>query len=71
VSKIAVTSDEPCVHLLVPIRLVPQLVALLAAAANAGSKPCVETTVADEPIGPGVARALPSNVHQLPARKVG
>jgi hypothetical protein len=68
-TKIALTSNEPHVHIMVPVRFLPQLVAMIAAAANAGPQPCVETTA--EPVGPGVAKALPSNVRQLPARKVG
>jgi hypothetical protein len=66
-TKIALTSNEPHVHILVPVRFLPQLVAFLAAAANAGVAPCVETTA--EPVGPSVTKALPPNVRQLPARK--
>ena len=64
-THLALTTDEPAIGIIVPIRLLPQLVALLAAAADAGSpKPCVETTA--EEVGPGLVKA-PSNV--VPLRK--
>jgi hypothetical protein len=69
VTHLALTSDEPTVAIVVPVRFLPQLVAILAAAATPAAKPCVQTT--GEPAGPGVAEALPANVRQLPARKVG
>lgn len=66
-THLALTTDEPAIGIIVPIRLLPQLVALLAAAVTPASKPCVETT-ADEPTGPGIVKASPSNV--VPLRKV-
>jgi hypothetical protein len=65
-NKIAISSNEPVVGIIVPVRLLPQLVAILAAAADAGSKPCVETT--GEPSGPGIVNVRP---NVIPLRKVG
>lgn len=67
-TKVALISDEPAVAIVVPVRLLPQLMAFLAVAATPAEKPCVETTAEEEPAkGPGVARALPVNV--VPLRK--
>lgn len=71
-THLALTTDEPAIGIIVPMRLLPQLVALLAAAADAGScKPCVETTAADEaPTGPGIVKASPSNpANVVPLRR--
>jgi hypothetical protein len=71
VTHLALSTNEPVVTITVPVRLLPQLMAMFAVAATpASSKPCVETT-AEEAQSPGVAKALPDNVRQLPARKVG
>lgn len=68
-TRIAISSNEPVVAIVVPTRLLPQLVAFLAAAANAGSgEPCVETTAAEPtPSRPGLAKTLPP----APLRLVG
>lgn len=53
------STDEACIGIVIPVRLLPQLMALLAVAATpAAPKPCVETT-AVEPVRPGVAKVLP------------
>lgn len=69
-THLALTTTEPTVAILVPVRLLPQLVAVLAAAVDAGSsKPCVETTGEPAPESrPGLAKALPSNVIDLRRR---
>lgn len=65
-THLALTTDEPTVVIAVavPVRLLPQLVAMFAAAATPAAKPCVETT-ADEPAGPGIVKASPANVVPL------
>lgn len=64
-THLALTTDEPAIGIIVPIRLLPQLVALLAAAVTpAPEKPCVETT-AEDATGPGIVKA--ANV--VPLRK--
>lgn len=69
-THLALTTTEPVVAIVVPVRLLPQLVAILAAAADAGSqKPCVETTAEEAPAGPGIVKAHPQNV--VPLRRVG
>lgn len=59
-------ADEPVVTvtITVPVRALPQLVAIVAAAATPADKPCVQTT-AEEPAGPGVVKASPSNIVPL------
>jgi hypothetical protein len=71
VSKIALFSDEPIVTITVPVRVLPQLMALLAVAATpAAQRPEVETTAA-ETASPRLRKTLPPIVRQLPARKAG
>jgi hypothetical protein len=60
VTHLALSTNEPVVTITVPVRLLPQLVAILAAAVTPASKPCVETTgeaVAES--RPGLAKVLP------------
>lgn len=54
-----ISTDEACIGIVIPVRLLPQLMALLAVATDAGQKkPCVETT-AVEPRGPGISKTVP------------
>jgi hypothetical protein len=60
VTKFVLSSNEPAVAILVPIRLLPRLMALFAVAATPSAKqPRVYETTAEEPAGPGVAKVLP------------
>lgn len=75
-TRIAISSEEPLVAIVVPARLLPQLVALIAAAASAApAGSCAVETTAEpvretaRPQRPALAKC--GTVHQLPARKVG
>lgn len=63
-------SSEPCIGVMIPVRLVPQLAALLAALAAQQSKPTTDTTAEPAPqsAGPGVVKTLP---FARTLRKVG
>lgn len=60
-THLALSTTEPVVTITVPVRLLPQLVALIAAAVTpAAPKPCVETTAEPAPESrPGLAKVLP------------
>lgn len=59
-THLALSTTEPVVTITVPVRLLPQLVALLAAAVTPAAKPCVETTAEPAPESrPGIAKVLP------------
>jgi hypothetical protein len=60
--KLAISSTEPVIAIVVPTRLLPQLMALLAVAANAAPVGAcvVETTAEPAPASrPGLAKVLP------------
>lgn len=60
-THLAISTTESVVTITVPVRLLPQLVALLAAAADAdSSKSCVvDTTAEPAPTRPGLAKVMP------------
>lgn len=67
-TKLVLETDEPtiAIHVAIPVRLLPQLVAILAAAATPAAQPCVyETTAEEAPTHPGVVKAAPANVVAL------
>jgi hypothetical protein len=69
VTHLALSTTEPVVTITVPVRLLPQLVALIAAAVTPAAKPCVETTCEPAPESrPALAKVQPL-VRTL--RKVG
>lgn len=72
--KFVLASSEPAVAVVVPLRLIPQLVAILAAAANAApTGACVETSgeSVPEPQRPGITKVHPRAATIVPFRKAG
>jgi hypothetical protein len=73
-TQLALCTDEPAVAIVVPVRLLPQLVAILAAAANAApTRADVETSgeSVPQPQRPGITKVHPRAATIVPFRKAG